>query len=640
MALVKTSKIKLTSVGSGVRPEPMAARPARKRASDPSGVAPSMASMAERIITTTDELAAGLSELASAANELSGSMSQIAAGAEEAAGSAQLQLASVKQMREALRGARSEAEASRRRTEATQSFLLEAAAQVAASARAVEANARRQEALVDVIAEFERRAQDIGVITQVVSRISDQTNLLALNAAIEAARAGDHGRGFAVVADEVRNLAESSDGNAIKVKSLAEDIQVEIRQVAVKIKETADASVGDAKAATLVVAELDARRGDMNLISNGSEEVLATVVEAERATGEAQKGAERIASAAEQQSAASNEAQAAVKQQAQSLEEGQRAAKSLAKLAARLREGESGISAAEEMSVASEELSATIQEMTGAASQIMSAVDQINAGAQQQTAATTQASAALNQIERSARNARHVAGVASERVGKIRAALDTGREVIERLNQGQLDALSKTRVNATTIVKLEMVARRIEKIIDAISLIGVQTSMLAVSGSVEAARAAEAGRGFAIVAGDIRTLARESAESIDRAKDLVRALLDQIALLKRDIELSLQVAEAEVENNRSISGALSKIDGELAGLDDANKAILRSADFDSRRRRRDGLCSAADRVGSRGSRSGLPPGRQRGRRAGPERRRSRRQHRRDSLARERIEKRE
>ena len=48
------------------------------------------------------------------------------------------------------------------------------------------------------VAELDRRAKDIGEITQTVSRISDQTNLLALNAAIEAARAGDHGRGFAL----------------------------------------------------------------------------------------------------------------------------------------------------------------------------------------------------------------------------------------------------------------------------------------------------------------------------------------------------------------------------------------------------------------------------------------------------------
>ena len=58
----------------------------------------------------------------------------------------------------------------------------------------------------------------------------------------------------------------------------------------------------------------------------------------------------------------------------------------------------------------------------------------------------------------------------------------------------------------------------------------IQTSMLAVSGAVEAARAGEAGRGFAVVSNDIRALAREAAESVERIKDTIRGILDQIAV--------------------------------------------------------------------------------------------------------------
>ena len=64
----------------------------------------------------------------------------------------------------------------------------------------------------------------------------------------------------------------------------------------------------------------------------------------------------------------------------------------------------------------------------------------------------------------------------------------------------------------------------------------VQTSMLAVSGSVEAARAGNAGRGFAVVSNDIRSLAREASQNVERAKDTVLGILDQIATLKRDLE--------------------------------------------------------------------------------------------------------
>ena len=85
-------------------------------------------------------------------------------------------------------------------------------------------------------------------------------------------------------------------------------------------------------------------------------------------------------------------------------------------------------------------------------------------------------------------------------------------------------------------IRSETAGRRIEKIVDAIALMAVQTSMLAVSGSVEAARAGNAGRGFAVVSNDIRSLAREASQNVERAKDTVLGILDQIATLKRDLE--------------------------------------------------------------------------------------------------------
>ena len=128
-------------------------------------------------------------------------MEQIATGGEESAGASQEQLAAIRNIVVSLTTARDNAEQCRRRTETVQSVLLDTAGQIATSVRAIERNSARQQASVTVIAELERRAQEINEITGGVGKISDQTNLLALNAAIEAARAGDHGRGFAVVAD-------------------------------------------------------------------------------------------------------------------------------------------------------------------------------------------------------------------------------------------------------------------------------------------------------------------------------------------------------------------------------------------------------------------------------------------------------
>ena len=90
--------------------------------------------------------------------------------------------------------------------------------------------------------------------------------------------------------------------------------------------------------------------------------------------------------------------------------------------------------------------------------------------------------------------------------------------------------------SAKNILELEERTRRIDKIVDAIVMVTVQTKMLAVNGNVEAARAGEYGRGFSVVAGDIRSLANESSENADRIKDLVKNVQTQIARVAGDIE--------------------------------------------------------------------------------------------------------
>jgi methyl-accepting chemotaxis protein len=373
-------------------------------------------------------------------------------------------------------------------------------------------------------------------------------------------------------------LAETSDRNAQTVKGLTEEIQKDVLAVAASVKQAAASALEDAKSAVSVVAALDGRRADMQHIADGSQEVLTAALEAERAAGEAQKGAELVASAAEQQAAAATEAQTAVEQQAKALEQGQAAARGLANLAERLRGGGASASAADEIGATSEQLSATIQELTTAASQVMAAIEQINKGAQQQASATHQSSTALSQIESSARHVGERAAEASQRVNEIEAALAEGRQTVERLMRGVVTALSATQANARTLSALETTGRRVEKIVDAIALIAVQTSMLAVSGSVEAARAGEAGRGFAVVALDIRGLARESADNVDRAKDTVQAILDQVTGLKRDLELSIAVSETEVQNNSGVIASLERISAELAALGASHKAVLRGAE--------------------------------------------------------------
>jgi methyl-accepting chemotaxis protein len=102
--------------------------------------------------------------------------------------------------------------------------------------------------------------------------------------------------------------------------------------------------------------------------------------------------------------------------------------------------------------------------------------------------------------------------------------------------------------------------------------------MLAVSGAVEAARAGDAGRGFALVSNDIRGLAREASESLERVEDSVRSILDQIAALRRDLEQLVSTAELEVQNNRTVTKALEDMNTDVASLSAAYRTIGQGAE--------------------------------------------------------------
>jgi len=114
--------------------------------------------------------------------------------------------------------------------------------------------------------------------------------------------------------------------------------------------------------------------------------------------------------------------------------------------------------------------------------------------------------------------------------------------------------------------------------VDAVALTAVQTNMLAVSGSVEAARAGQGGRGFAIVSGDIRKLARQSASNAEQARDVVEAMRSSVAIVRRDLEQVVAIGDAEVTRNTQIITRLDAITAQVEDLRVGNERIAQAAD--------------------------------------------------------------
>ena len=109
-------------------------------------------------------------------------------------------------------------------------------------------------------------------------------------------------------------------------------------------------------------------------------------------------------------------------------------------------------------------------------------------------------------------------------------------------------------------------------------MVSIQTNMLAVNGSVEAARAGDFGKGFTVVSKDIRSLARDSGENASRIKDTVRAIQNQITAVRSELEQIVSAAEVENQKTTAVLASLDLIETDMAEVVSSNEQIQASAD--------------------------------------------------------------
>ena len=348
--------------------------------------------------------------------------------------------------------------------------------------------------------------------------------------------------------------------------------------IAEGILASAQAARSEAQKGAEVTESLARLRGDIDAILTGAETVARLNSESETAVIEAQKGSEAISSAAAQQSAACEEVSATLDQQATALRECDATAQTLSEVAEDMKNSTDVRKSAEEVASAAEELSSAVEEINRSASQILVAIDQIAGGARTASAAANQSGAAIEQIRKGAQLCNDAANTGLERGEAVSAMIAQNRSAVEDMIAGVAGSVETNAKLRAQVTQLGQVSRRIDKIVEAITTVGIKTNMLAVNGSVEAARAGEFGQGFAVVSNDIRNLAEESSENADRIKDLVRTIQEQIANVAGDLDAISRAALDEVEKNKIITADLTRVTDDMRVVLNGNRAIQTSAD--------------------------------------------------------------
>jgi len=519
--------------------------------------------LAERVAVATEQLASGIEEASSAAEELGSTMQQIATGASEALTAAEQSRTAINQVDKASVVAEKRAKESLERVDNAKELTATTTNDIELMIKGIKESANTNFESVKLVGELEKQSNEVGEIVQAVVRIADQTNLLALNAAIEAARAGEHGNGFAVVADEVRNLAETSEKSARNIRELVNEIQSNVKVVVVDIENAGSAANDEVEKAKQITTDLIKINEEIDMVQKGIVEVAQNAVDSNKGAGEFLAFAEQIAAAAEQQSSAAEEVERAIQMQNKAFNELNAGAGDLSQMAEDLKVSTDAQKSSESVAAASEELSANVEEANSTATEILKAVEQISSGAQAQAELTDKSSALAEKLAVASKQMSERAGFSGKKTEELQKLLETNKNAIDSMISGITSTAQSSLVAAKNIKSLEDTTRRIDKIVDAIVNVTIQTNMLAVNGSIEAARAGEFGRGFSVVAGDIRALANESAENTDKIKDLVRGIQNQIQRVSTDTELSSKTTFAEVEKAVKITHNLNIIEDNM-----------------------------------------------------------------------------
>ena len=227
----------------------------------------------------------------------------------------------------------------------------------------------------------------------------------------------------------------------------------------------------------------------------------------------------------------------------------------------------------------------TLQRISGSATQLASAAEELNAvtdesarGLSQQNNEIEQAATAVNEMTSAVEEVARNAVSTSEASQNATTSASDGRDLVQETVSAIERMSGDVQSTATLIGNLADESRDIGKVLDVIRGLADQTNLLALNAAIEAARAGEAGRGFAVVADEVRALAHRTQQSTSEIERMIGSIQGGTEQAVNSMRSSTERAESTLSIAKGAGLALDTINNAVVEINERNLVIASAAE--------------------------------------------------------------
>ncbi|MFC0187835.1 methyl-accepting chemotaxis protein [Fictibacillus aquaticus] len=222
--------------------------------------------------------------------------------------------------------------------------------------------------------------------------------------------------------------------------------------------------------------------------------------------------------------------------------------------------------AADKMSSSSQNLAAVSEETTAQTEEVASAVLQVSEGAQSQAKHLQESTHLLAEVTHAIEETKQYSAEISAEAQNAKNEGTKGKETVSQLHEHSGKFLDLANSLIQEIQQASRQSKQITSIVETIQEIAGSTNLLSLNAAIEAARAGDAGRGFSVVASEVRKLAERSKSEAERIQQLVTGMAKQMESLASETALFEQYRKEQEKSVQETEKAFSAIAGNIGGI--------------------------------------------------------------------------